>query len=1730
MSKIVNKRDGFIPRWRKVSTNVHTYCQIPMCNSAVYKVTKVASTSDILKVFGVSDENTDCNENEGTALCVEHYGGFYKHLNPNKRCVTCGRWLTDTTKIRKCPDPRAIQTFLQQNAEFNGKINNGDYVCYTCYREHCVIIKHLQNTVNSTDVDLSATLDKIKEEMAHIMSTLYTMDQVLLYASHSCALRVGDALLQQTVLLLPDVFDYFCEKSNEIMKQHDIVFKQDITTIATPRWLRSQLSALLEHHMAYRCSVKRYGTLLYRYGGDLVHALSVSLGQMRNKPHNQGRGETEHSEFQMNLKQTCEVLNDKIHKCINKLVQQDSASPHSIEDINIDKFISEMDQDIWTAVCTLTKPLSTRPDNRSTIRKIRRFFCVCILLFTTNRRCSFPLHTFLTDAIETCGGSSRLVRLLNRLGVCASADTHSRYVLYRVQATINDGPLSGYPMHALTLVSLDNLDYVHSFARVFCGLQQSSWHGTTVQFVQPQPLSLHVVHSTTCNRQVSQSDIPSAQHLDALPATGTPHTETTHRLNSRPASKRSYSTLTPVNSPSKRSPLPKKQRRMRTGMEGIDTNTSTNISVSSRPLPQRDDCCLQPELQNCTLKLDDFRISDEEKKVLLDLKTLLTHYMLQKMANNDQSETIIDLKTYLTLYHNVSTQESSNIIYYKVLEQRCDDKATLLGIISELYEEFVVPNKMKWLVLEGDQATYDRLQSIKREYGKDLSWMIPFPGDWHFLKNFQDVIMKVYFDAGLSDIAKASGYQTNAIGSNFKRNHNFLLEAWESLYRYFLSLFLSNKAPTDFLEFVKGWVRSFPTSQDQQNAHRNLKQLMVDVLDKYERFPEEFLLFMEEQAQNNKTWRFWKQFVLEDCLAYVSLYLAMRSGSWDLRVTAIKSMAALFTAFDRPNYSKLIPQHIRDMLTVPKELISLLSKGGFVVSIQGRPCRSVGVDEAHEMCINRECKEYITRPSADYINRIAKFLPIRAKAMKNVEPQLFPEHNTKKQTIKSIHTKDKATMKFAMNVQRQIQKLSTDSTIRVSDDSTSNTLCHLFKKKSTSTEQDHDLTNFRKIGQAEFERTIEYYILRKPSVQPPKHRKNLLTFTERKSRRKRVSDVERERKLQIECWKKRVAFAHSTGTHIQHTYQQCIELPRALATSDGNPTKGTKANSTKVYEKRYESVSPPIFRTSLPQTWTPDAVIIEGMFLINVVPWSAHKTFGDYGDFLIRQHIQSHFRNGATEVHLLFDDPESQVQSPKFFERKCRDLMNPIPDGHCCHEFAEDMIIPPKWRVNVLNCRKCKRNLVSFLSQYFVDKMKRKLLTQQKFVTAGGFSGTLQDQAVYVKSSGPPQRDDMLKCNAEETDTRVWLHVVHSAGQKKLVLSPDTDVYHIGLPYIAGSNLDVMVKLSPLSSLQLRLLDMQALVAAVNNDPELSVIPQPLRPSVLQILYICSGCDFISFFHGYGKASFLAALFEYCEFICSNSSHTPGVLTDTLNDSQGFLSFIRLVGCAYYRKHKSAFLPSYTTPMIVFNSLITEGQTPLEHHTLWLDFIRERVWSKIQYEEDMIPSITALARHWRRTCWVETVWKQATQNHIEYPPLHGNGWKQTDYCTLVVDWDSEANIQQVRTMVALIKRGCGCKTGCTTARCKCKKAGVHCGPGCKCLRCSNLPVSSNLDMLNVEVEEMNDGVSDSDDDNLEEDVNNVMYEVFGSDDEIDSNASDILSDIEVDIHYTTDSDIDEEFM
>ncbi len=71
------------------------------------------------------------------------------------------------------------------------------------------------------------------------------------------------------------------------------------------------------------------------------------------------------------------------------------------------------------------------------------------------------------------------------------------------------------------------------------------------------------------------------------------------------------------------------------------------------------------------------------------------------------------------------------------------------------------------------------------------------------------------------------------------------------------------------------------------------------------------------------------------------LFLALRSGDWDLRMVCLKMMAPVFTAFDHPNYQKLISQHLADVLCMPSVLITAFHQGAFVVSISGKSWHSV---------------------------------------------------------------------------------------------------------------------------------------------------------------------------------------------------------------------------------------------------------------------------------------------------------------------------------------------------------------------------------------------------------------------------------------------------------------------------------------------------------------------------------------------------------------------------------------------------------------------------------------------------------------------------------------------------------------------------------------------------------------------------------------------------------------------
>ena len=86
------------------------------------------------------------------------------------------------------------------------------------------------------------------------------------------------------------------------------------------------------------------------------------------------------------------------------------------------------------------------------------------------------------------------------------------------------------------------------------------------------------------------------------------------------------------------------------------------------------------------------------------------------------------------------------------------------------------------------------------------------------------------------------------------------------------------------------------------------------------------------------------------------------------------------------------------------------------------------------------------------MSRTALFLPVRAKAIKNFETQLFA--NSKAQTVSTqtsgLLTNDPEVKKHEVNVRAQIDKIHRDSRHK-------DPLRHLFKSQEIRPEQVHDL-------------------------------------------------------------------------------------------------------------------------------------------------------------------------------------------------------------------------------------------------------------------------------------------------------------------------------------------------------------------------------------------------------------------------------------------------------------------------------------------------------------------------------------------------------------------------------------------------------------------------------------------------------------------------------------------------
>jgi ribosome-binding factor A len=299
---------------------------------------------------------------------------------------------------------------------------------------------------------------------------------------------------------------------------------------------------------------------------------------------------------------------------------------------------------------------------------------------------------------------------------------------------MKEGVMGELNPQLLMICSIDNIDILQLCAMVSSIKDRRSWHGTSVQCVQPLQDSLP-----------AECFVESTQQLEP---TGE------QQLEEEIHGKRARS------SPAAMSPAMKQvKKRRRTMTELSHLYTKTQVGGESEVTPDAfADCTAYQRPNIVQYSIRSFQPFPEEDKTLQELRSTIFQYMILKEVKTNEVD-MPGLPSFLNgIRYSTSSNESSTIAYLEILSLPADNKATVLKVLKNLHHTFIKTLGHRWLVVVGDAKTYDILQYFRRQYGSQIGWMLPFPGDWHILFNYQKVLLKIYGDAGLLDMAKVAGH------------------------------------------------------------------------------------------------------------------------------------------------------------------------------------------------------------------------------------------------------------------------------------------------------------------------------------------------------------------------------------------------------------------------------------------------------------------------------------------------------------------------------------------------------------------------------------------------------------------------------------------------------------------------------------------------------------------------------------------------------------------------------------------------------------------------------------------------------------------------------------------------------------------------------------------------------------------------------------------------------------
>ena len=261
-----------------------------------------------------------------------------------------------------------------------------------------------------------------------------------------------------------------------------------------------------------------------------------------------------------------------------------------------------------------------------------------------------------------------------------------------------------------------------------------------------------------------------------------------------------------------------------------------------------------------------------------------------------------------------------------------------------------------------------------------------------------------------------------------------------------------------------------------------------------------------------------------------------------------------------------------------------------------------------------------------------------------------------------------------------------------------------------------------------------------------------------------------------------------------------------------------------------------------------------------------------------------------------------------------------------------------------------------------------------------------------------------LECNAEEADTRIFLHAQNVSSQTNapaiVIRSSDTDVMVLAIFFKRFIATPMYIQRQAQNK-RWKYVSVSTLCEKHGAD----------ICNALPGFHAYSGCDSTSGFNGKGKKTFFKLLISDASF-----RHAMSKLGDEIHPSPRIMQACEKAVCKIY-KH------NYNDVNRVRYDMLTKG---IESH-------------------DVPPTKDSLILHTERANYQAYIWKNSTELGFLPCKADGHGWKEKEGF-LVIHWMTQDPAPKSVLELVSCKN---CKK-CNTRRCPCRAKGFKCTDSCGC--------------------------------------------------------------------------------